>query len=490
LSGDISIKDCIHGSVEVSAVESDIIGDKAFQRLRRIKALGFLDRVFPTAKHSRFEHSIGVMHVSGLLVKHIIQNTEALNNESWSKSSSFIVDLSIVKHIKEWKNVIRVAALLHDVGHGPFSHASEVIMPQLSDLIDNNKDIPEYLSTALKKRAKKEGADADHEDYSAILIWKILAPLMKKHPTEITDQFVRRVLSLKLCEYIEHGNDSDTALAKVFSQLVDGEFDADRMDYLLRDSFFCGVPYGKFDLERLLDGLVILSSNGKHEYTLAVKRSSLTAFEDFLFARFQMHVQIYTHRVDTSFNQALQTIVKSNNLSLPSKMEDYITFEDESFIHKFPDVKDLQNLILHREKWHVVFESFNPDNGMTGPIVEKLLSEINKDFISKKNSDKPIRKESLLKVPIVSKDFLGRYVTQEVKSISALISHYNTTFNVLRVVVHPSQVGKAKAILNHFQVDEQEVGILEMAETAAKKSKLGKEIENQKAQRTKKKVNQ
>ena len=205
------IRDPIHGLIEFSEREKKLIDTPVFQRLRRIRQLAMAFLVYPGALHTRFDHSIGVMHIAGRIC-----------NELKKVRRNKVTKADIEK--------IRFAALLHDIGHGPFSHTSEEILTSA-----NNTDKDEGDSNADSKQISKK----IHE--------KITVDIIQ------TDQDIKRVLDsddernfvVKLIE--------DKDMWDWQRNIISSELDADKMDYLLRDAYFAGVKYGQYDLEQIIE---------------------------------------------------------------------------------------------------------------------------------------------------------------------------------------------------------------------------------------------
>ncbi|UNB45913.1 HD domain-containing protein [Staphylococcus coagulans] len=223
-------KDPIHCYIHVQdQLIWDLIKTKEFQRLRRIKQLGTLNLAFHTAEHSRFGHSLGVYEI----VRRMI-------DESFRGRS-------------EWNDANRplamCAALLHDLGHGPFSHSFEKIF------------------------------DTDHEAYTQAII--VGDTEVNKVLKRVSDTFPKEV-----AEVINKTHDNKLVISMISSQI-----DADRMDYLQRDAYFTGVSYGMFDMERILR----LMRPSKDE--VLIKESGMHAVENFIMSRYQMYWQIYFHPV-------------------------------------------------------------------------------------------------------------------------------------------------------------------------------------------------
>ncbi|RTE08089.1 HD domain-containing protein [Paenibacillus whitsoniae] len=235
-------KDPVHKYIYVQdATIWDLINTREFQRLRRIRQLGTSFLTFHGAEHSRFSHSLGVYEIT----RKIISQFERNHYDDWPK---------------EERLLCLCAALLHDLGHGPFSHSIE------------------------------KAFGTRHEDWSCRIV--------------LGDTEVNRVLSAvspdfpkKVAGVICKSYDKEIVVSLVSSQL-----DADRMDYLLRDAYFTGVNYGTFDLERILR--VIRPYKGH----IVVKESGMHAVEDYLMSRYQMYWQVYFHPVTRSAEIGLHKV--------------------------------------------------------------------------------------------------------------------------------------------------------------------------------------
>ncbi len=237
------LRDVIHGYIHVDyQIIWDLINAKEFQRLRRINQLGGVHQVYHNAEHSRFTHSLGVYEVVRRMVEEVKDLKEVLSEQE--------------------KIIVMIAGLLHDIGHLPFSHAFQNICV-----------IP-------------------HEDFSRQIILQdseihnILAKIDNQLPTQVAN----------IIDY-KHEND-------LLNQIVSGQLDADRMDYLLRDAYFTGTSYGRFDLERILRTIRV------RENKIVVKESGIHSVEDYIMARYHMYWQVYFHPVARSFEHILYMIFK------------------------------------------------------------------------------------------------------------------------------------------------------------------------------------
>lgn len=450
MSKPVHFNDPVHGQIPIDPIALAVIEHRYFQRLRRIKALGFLDRVFPGAKHSRFEHSIGVYHVAGKFCEGLRLGTlslqQGLAENNWNPGSEFMVLSKTELHAfltEKRINQIRLAALLHDVGHGPFSHASEPLMPEKKRALLEENEVPEWLKAYFGNELESK---VNHEDYSVILMYFILKDV--ESTGLINEDDIKGVISVKTGKNFT-GDPKVKKDFQVLQRIVDGEFDSDRMDYLRRDSLFCGVPYGQFDMDRVFDGLCLVKKSDSIE--IAIKRSSVGAFEDFLFARYQMHVQVYTHRVDVACNSSFKKI--SEGVPLPAKIDEYVKWDDESFIFLSPAAHQdrLRKTLLDRNLWKTVYESFEQDQAAAIVVCDRIRQEVGPNFVMQSPTDKPFRKDDLLKFQVITKDMTGRLFTQKLKAISDIIAHYNTSYFALRLSVAPEKVDQARAVLMGFQ---------------------------------------
>ena len=271
------IRDPIHGLIRYNDLEREIINSPAFQRLRRIRQLAWTDYVYPGAMHTRFEHSIGVMHVAGRLFDRLtsdIRSREILRSE-------FQVSDADVDRFRQY---VRLAALCHDLGHGPFSHAAEDLFPRKSD---GKGRIP-------------------HETFSFEIIKSEIAPIVKSHATS-------NELGLNtdgVASFID-GVPTD-GITALFKDLVSGTLDADRMDYLLRDAYHCGVRYGQYDLERIINTIGVCEDfDEAGEFRIGINDDGIHAAEGLVIARFMMFTQVYMHKTRSIYDYHFENCMKT-----------------------------------------------------------------------------------------------------------------------------------------------------------------------------------
>ncbi len=299
----MEIRDPVHGSIPIEDAEIEILEHPFFQRLRNIKQLGFSEYVFPGATHTRYLHSIGVMNVSSLV----------FNNLFKDQHSSEILRL---------KESLRLGCLLHDIGHAPLSHSTESVMPMVSSL-------------KLPKQFMGNDRQATHEDYT-------IKSITDSSFTQSFKGVTRQIgIDPKAIAELVIGETSDAGYFTVkginyfplLHQLVSSEMDCDRMDYLLRDSYFCGVSYGKFDLDWIIDNLKICPEN--NQAFLGISERAISTFDDFLLSRFHMFMMVYFHYRAVCLEQMLQRYFDSceNEYAIPSEIEAYLE-HDDSYLYR------------------------------------------------------------------------------------------------------------------------------------------------------------
>ncbi|MDD4951984.1 MAG: HD domain-containing protein [Desulfovibrionaceae bacterium] len=269
------IRDPIHGFITLNDWERDIINHPVFQRLRRIRQLGMTDMVYPGATHTRFEHSLGVMHVATRMFDKIKERRgDFLRNEL--RFNEFGLDRDRV--------LLRLSSLLHDVGHAPFSHAGEDLMA--------------------KDPESQEGEFYKHENYSTNAILHLMHDVIEDHSSN-------RNYSIKVQEISDFLN-GDPGLGRrlLWRSLVSGQLDADRADYLLRDSHHIGVAYGHYDIDRLIATLTVTQDETESPM-IAVEEGGEHAAEGLIIARYMMFTQVYFHHTRRAYDHHCAQAVKA-----------------------------------------------------------------------------------------------------------------------------------------------------------------------------------
>ena len=331
------IRDPLYGFIGLSNMELDIINTKVFRRLRDIKQLSHAYLVYPSAIHTRYEHSIGVVHLANIVSDHL-----RFNNEE--------------------KEIIRLAGLLHDVGHGPFSHLFESVLSEVN------------------------GKEINHDKISMMLINEDpeISKILKKKRT-------KKIIQLLDEEPIDDWDKSSSLLA---TDIISSSLDVDKMDYLRRDSYHIGAKYGEFDLPRLIHTLT--HTKGK-EKRICVDIKGMDAVEGYRLGRYLMHAQVYKHHTrlsaDQMFVNALKLAINDDeiidknilkvdtNLNKKHKkfLDYYITLDDRSIydmILKKPRKKSAKILtrIKERKLLKRVYET-RPHHIKNAQIRDRLADE-------------------------------------------------------------------------------------------------------------------
>ncbi len=353
------IRDNIHGTINISAFEDLVISHPTVQRLRRIRQLAFLQYVFPGASHSRFEHSLGVMHLSGVAWQKIFENQKNLRNvtkkynnfEQLEKKSSDTKDsheslsptFAMLDEISEdayTLQALRLAALMHDLGHSPFSHSGEGFMPTWQKMSDNRAQYPDYIATFIEMQCQTYRSQGQnpatmhvrHEIYTLLAVDAVFADIYRENPNLKGPKISAQDVACMIAPEIPPSKNSPVlkyGLHRLCNELVSGEFDVDRMDYLLRDSRECGVVYGIFDESRILNSLAIYWDDKGKSLHLAIQFSGLAAFEDYLRARHSMYLQLYFHKTSVAAEAMIKRIVKMiPDWTLPLNIQDYAAIDE------------------------------------------------------------------------------------------------------------------------------------------------------------------
>ena len=236
-------RDPVYGYVHVyDQLIWDLIQTKEVQRLRRIKQLGGTYMVFHTAEHSRFSHSLGVYEMARKIIRALMHRGTILSEDE--------------------RLLVLSAALLHDLGHGPFSHSFESVFSVRHELFT--------------ERIIMENTEVN----------RVLEAYQKGFATKVRDVI------------------NKTYPNPLIISIISSQLDADRLDYLLRDAYFTGAPYGEIDVERILRTMRVVNNK------IVYKVSGMHAIEDYLMSRYQMYWQVYLHSTGRSFDLVIQNMLR------------------------------------------------------------------------------------------------------------------------------------------------------------------------------------
>ena len=369
------IRDSVYGDIRLNEIEVEVMDNPQFQRLRRIKQLGLISLIYPGANHTRFEHSIGTMHIASKLADKLDLNQG--DNE-----------------------LVRISALLHDIGHGPFSHVSEGVL------------------------------SFPHEELTKYVIKN----------TAIRDIVEKKFDINKIIEII-NGEGK-------FGPIVSGELDADRMDYLLRDSHYTGVAYGIIDYERIISNINL----NKH---LSLDIKGVQAAEGALVSRYFMYPSVYQHHttriVNSMFRRGLKKLIDSGVIN----ENDMYKYDDADIIGIFRNSEGYPKEIMERLDNRNIFKrvkTIRLDNFKTPEKLYKIENkelrkaeeeiamdyDIDKDYVILNIAEYPRFDEMKTEVSVDGK----LYPLTEISNIIAALS--KARFNIPDISLYVPEEEKSK----------------------------------------------
>lgn len=353
----MEVRDPVHGSIIIYDEEIPILVAPFFQRLRNIKQLGFSEYSFPGATHTRYLHSIGVMAIATKVYDKILSHQLSKSN------------------FQRLRETLRLAALLHDLGHAPLSHSTESVMPSVSAL---------SLPSNLVGNPKNQNRKATHEDYTVKTIadssfchaFDLVRSRFGIEPNCVAELIIGQTMNREY--FVVDGVDYFPLL----HQLVSGEMDCDRMDYLLRDSYFCGVSYGRYDIDWIIDNLDYCLI--KDRAYLGISERAIPTFDDFLLGRFHMFLMIYFHYRAVCLEKMLENYFSTSGgeYTVPGDIEEYL-FHDDHYLKKvlLCSSNTWAKRIVDNNIPQKVFESFGGARLEIFQELENFFTDIGVSFI-------------------------------------------------------------------------------------------------------------
>ncbi len=379
----IGIRDPIHGFIYLSPLEIKIVNSPFFQRMRYIKQLGLTYLVFPGAEHTRFSHMLGTLHLASRVYD--------------SLSEKFP---DILPPNGREKDLLRLAALLHDLGHTPFSHSGEFLFSH----------------------------ELDHEKMTVRIIQSpYLANILSDYKVNVDD-----LVSLIKGEGCE--------VTKLLAQILDGEVDVDKMDYLIRDSMYCGVQYGCFDLEKSIDSFTILQEN---DLQLGMDKGGIHLLESVILARYYMFSQVYFDPKCKAFELHLQNWLLQEIGPWPSEVEEFLELDDYCLTVKMRKSKNIHaRAIVDRTPFPLVFSTAEHLTDDEYEHFLELFKEANCKFdgmLLLSNSTKEPHNLKRTNFPVIDTDG----IVKDAKKISKFVS-YMEKINCFRVYAPQNLVEEVK----------------------------------------------
>jgi HD superfamily phosphohydrolase len=409
------ITDPVHKYIRFSEVEKQVIDSPAFQRLRRIRQLAGAHLVYPSAQHSRFEHSLGAMHIAGLAC-------ETLLRKGYIDRAQMVQDL-------------RLAALLHDIGHGPFSHLFEELL--------------EYR------------CNTTHEDLGKKII-------MQSELVDILERYGSN--AHQICR-LSFGQSK----MNFMNEIISGGLSADIMDYLPRDGLFTGAEYAKVDYYRLVSSLEVSKNR------LAINRSALNSLESMLISRYEMFKAVYFHKTVRAAEVMLLRSMISADESLgltDTSLHNYLALTDEAILERLcalsgkyafsgkmaRDYRDRRLLKSVYEKFLHKRDRQRMDRKALEALASRIadMADIDRDYVFVDASRVPSMpltpsKEEMCSVLIVDKERVYEMPVSEIP----LVESISGFFDMLRVYTTAENREKVERAVKKVLGDQE---ILHMGE--------------------------
>jgi len=279
------IRDPVHEYISLSDIEHNIVDSAYFQRLRHIKQLSMTNFVYPSALGSRFEHSLGVMHLAGEIFSSIYEISKKSQVwKEWYKTAKRVFGSSVTPEYL--RNIVRLVALLHDIGHLPFSHTFERLI----------RDYNVYDPSLFPETADKL---LPHEEASYLIIKEIYQTILREDFHHVLNVLAPPTKEASMEEYQVY----------MFLHLIwKGQLDADKLDYVLRDAYMSGVGFGKYDLKRIMHNLFIIKS--RDDFLPAPHVRALSAVDSIISERYKLHQWVYFHHVVVLLDELVRRVTK------------------------------------------------------------------------------------------------------------------------------------------------------------------------------------
>ena len=406
------IKDPVHGYVFITEAEKTLIDSFPVQRLHRLRQLAGAEYVYPGANHTRFEHSIGVMHLAGRLAEN-------------PHLSQYLSEDEVQK--------VRIAALLHDVGHGPFSHVFEHLLVKFLNKTHEDLNVWIVQKSELKDLLSDLGYDPNE-------LAKLSIGLLHKPGRAFMDQIIRSGV------------------------------DVDKLDFVVRDTYHTGAEYGYVDVFRIIHMLDVLDEN------LAVDLGALSALESLILARIESFKSIYFHRVGRAAQIMLATAMEEakDELGLVNfqSPEEYLALNDYTMWTMLKNCKKSKGIIEKLERRKLLKCAYDQTFYVKDKTVSSILSveEIRNQMRDKIASGAGVKPQSVvidvptlpsvpyrhsvllepMEIPVFQRTRDGEKIPQRLSDISGIFDVLKGFINIIRVYSeekHREKVGAAAAKL-------------------------------------------
>ena len=389
------IKDPVHGYVYITEAEKEVVDSFPVQRLRRLRQLAGAEYVYPGANHTRFEHSIGVMYLAG----RVLQNPNISQRVSEDEA-----------------DIVRIAALLHDVGHGPFSHIFEQLLAKA--LNKTHEDMTLWIVKNSELKDVISGIGYDPGEVGRLAVGRLRKP------------------------------------GKAFlDQIISSSIDVDKLDFIVRDTYHTGAEYGYIDVFRLIHTLDVLDEN------LAVDLGALSALESFIIARVESFKSIYFHRVGRAAQIMLATAMERANEELGlvnfKTPEEYLAMDDYTVWTMLKNCQKSSEIIKSLERRRMLKCAYEQTFYVKDKTVSSIfgVEEFRNQIRDKIAEEAKVEPEAIIidvptlpsvpyrhsmlmepmEIPVFYKTRDGRKTLQRLSEISGIFDVLKGFINILRV---------------------------------------------------------
>jgi HD superfamily phosphohydrolase len=428
----MEVRDPLHGAIVLVDAEVAVVDHPFVQRLRGIKQMGFSELPFPGAVHTRYAHSLGAMDLAGRAFDNVFRK------DPFEDAAAR----------RRFRDVVRIAALCHDLGHAPFSHCTEFAMPPLRSL-----GIGAYAPAAVADRLDHT---ASHEDYTVGVLTKssLSGTIARNFP--FTGAHVAALVSREVDPADDFFVLRGRNYRRVLSQLISSELDIDRLDYLVRDSYFSGARYGEIDLNWLISNLGWhLDDDGN--VSLLLDQRAVYAFDDFLISRYHMFMSVYFHHKSVVYEEMLKRHFAGpqRTWQFPAEIEAYLPLDDVA-MHSYLRAAGCEwaRRIVERRPYRRVLERHGHSHEVDLTADRARLDEAGIDHLAAGSTGKLSRYSAMGKKretapPIWVADHSpgSRKPLGPLESATAIFARYQEARHIARLYVHEDDEAAARKLL-------------------------------------------
>lgn len=428
----MEVRDPIHGAIELTPAETVVADHPWVQRLRDIRQTGFSHLPFPGATHSRYAHSLGVLHLAGQAFDSAYRGWRFDDPAARGR----------------FRSAVRLAALCHDLGHAPFSHCMEFGMPPVEEL-----GITWYRHGAGGRRAT-------HEDYTIAILERTGLGEVIAREHEPTARHVAALISSDVRMADDFFHDGGLDHRRLLSQIVSSELDVDRLDYLVRDATYTGARYGQIDASWLLSNLTAWTAHG--QVCLALDDRAVYAFDHFLISRHHMFLMVYFHHKSVVYEELLRRYVTDPEcgFTLPADLDAYLRFDDVALTHHLRHTDHpFARRVAEQRPYRRVLERHGTPHAADIAKEEKALREAGIDVIAAASTGRLSRYEHVgrkrRRAPAIyvverapDASAAGRIErVRDLVEASNVFERYADERRIARIYVSPEDVERARRIV-------------------------------------------